>query len=159
MSSLDRRVVIVGAGPSGLSAAIELRRLGIRHVTLFEREQRAGGIPRHTNHPGFGIRDLHRVMSGPRYARTLAERARRSGVEMRLGTAIFSIDDIDADAVILATGARERPRSARLVPGDRPERDIHHGVVAAIGNGTSTRRHSGGDRRSRTRQLLGHSHA
>jgi NADPH-dependent 2,4-dienoyl-CoA reductase/sulfur reductase-like enzyme len=120
VTSLDRRVVIVGAGPSGLSAAIELRRLGIRHVTLYEREQRAGGIPRHTNHPGFGIRDLHRVMSGPRYARTLAERARRIGVEIRLGTTIFSIDDIDADAVILATGARERPRSARLVPGDRP---------------------------------------
>ena len=120
MNLADRRVVIVGAGPSGLSAAIALRRLGVRHVMLYEREQRAGGIPRHTNHPGFGIRDLHRVMSGPRYARTLTERARRIGVEMRLGTTIFSIDDIDADAVILATGARERPRSARLVPGDRP---------------------------------------
>ena len=120
MKLLDRRVVIVGAGPSGLSAAIELRRSGVRHVTLFEREQRAGGIPRHTNHIGFGMRDLHRVMSGPRYPRTLAERATRIGVEMRLGTSIFSIDDIDADAVILATGARERPRAARLVPGDRP---------------------------------------
>ena len=120
MRLLDRRVVIVGAGPAGLSAAIELRRLGVGHVTLFEREQRAGGIPRHTNHLGFGIRDLHRVMSGPTYARTLAERATRTGVEVRLGTPIFSIDGIDADAVVLATGARERPRAARLVPGDRP---------------------------------------
>ena len=120
MKMLDRRVVIVGAGPAGLSTAIELRRLGIRHVTLYEREQRAGGIPRHTNHLGFGIRDLHRVMSGPRYARTLTERATRVGVELRLGTSIYSIDDIDADAVVLATGARERPRAARLVPGDRP---------------------------------------
>ncbi|MEO7372232.1 MAG: FAD-dependent oxidoreductase [Ilumatobacteraceae bacterium] len=113
-------MAIVGGGPSGLSAAIELRRLGVRHVTVFEREQLTGGIPRHTNHLGFGIRDLHRLMSGPRYARGLTERAVAAGVELRLGTSVFSLDDIDADAVILATGARERPRTARLVPGDRP---------------------------------------
>ena len=56
MTADGKRVAIVGAGPSGLSAAIELRRLGVRHVTLFEREQQAGGIPRHTDHLGFGIR-------------------------------------------------------------------------------------------------------
>ena len=117
---LDRRVVIVGGGPSGLSAAIELRRLGVRNVTLYEREQRAGGTPRHTDHLGFGVRDLHRLMSGPRYARVLTELAVRVGVEMRLGTPVFSLDDLDAHAVVLATGVRERPRSARLVPGDRP---------------------------------------
>jgi thioredoxin reductase len=117
---VDRRVAIVGGGPSGLSAAIELRRLGVGHVTVYEREQRAGGIPRHTNHLGFGIRDLHRVMSGPRYARTLVGHVRSAGVHLRLGTPVFSLDDIDADAVVLATGARERPRAARLVPGDRP---------------------------------------
>lgn len=120
MKLLDRRVVVVGGGPSGLSAAIELRRLGVRHVTLFEREQQAGGIPRHTNHLGFGMRDLHRLMSGPRYARALTEHAARIGVELRLGAPVFSLDDLDADAVVLATGVRERPRSARLVPGDRP---------------------------------------
>ncbi|MEP7203119.1 MAG: FAD-dependent oxidoreductase [Ilumatobacteraceae bacterium] len=120
MTSVDRRVGIVGGGPSGLSAAIELRRLGVQHVTVYEREQQVGGIPRHTNHLGFGIRDLHRVMSGPRYARTLAERAARAGVNIRRGTSVFSLDDVDADAIVLATGARERPRAARLVPGDRP---------------------------------------
>jgi thioredoxin reductase len=120
VTSTLRRVVIVGAGPAGLSAAIELRRLGIQHVIVHEREQQAGGIPRHTDHLGFGIRDLHRVMSGPRYARALTERATSAGVELRLGKPLFSLDDIDADAIVLATGARERPRHARLVPGDRP---------------------------------------
>jgi thioredoxin reductase len=119
-STTARRVVIVGAGPSGLTAATELRRLGVQHVMVYEREQQAGGVPRHTGHLGFGIRDLRRVMSGPRYARALTERATAAGVELRLGQAVFSLDDIDADAIVLATGARERPRAARLVPGDRP---------------------------------------
>jgi thioredoxin reductase len=116
----DRRVVIVGGGPAGLSAAVALRRLGVGRVTVYEREQQAGGIPRHTNHLGFGLRDLHRVTSGPRYARTLIERATMAGVDLRRGATVFSIDELDADAVILATGVRERPRAARLVPGDRP---------------------------------------
>ncbi len=120
VSRLDRRVAIVGGGPSGLSAAIELRRLGVDHVTVYEREQHGGGIPRHSDHLGFGVRDLHRLMSGPRYARTLLERAAWAGVDLRCGTAVFSLDDLDVDAVILATGVRERPRAARLVPGDRP---------------------------------------
>jgi NADPH-dependent 2,4-dienoyl-CoA reductase/sulfur reductase-like enzyme len=119
-STNGRRVVIVGAGPAGLSAAIALRRLGVQHVTVHEREQQPGGIPRHTDHLGFGMRDLHRVMSGPRYARALIERATAAGVQLRLGSPLFSLDDVDADAIVLATGARERPRSARLVPGDRP---------------------------------------
>jgi thioredoxin reductase len=120
LSGIDRHVTIVGGGPAGLSAAIELRRLGVHRVTVHEREQRAGGIPRHTNHLGFGGRDLHRMMSGPRYARTLIDRATSAGVDVRLGSPVFSLDDLDADAVVLATGVRERPRSARLVPGDRP---------------------------------------
>ena len=120
MSGIDRRVVIIGGGPSGLSAAIALRRMGVRQVTVHEREQQAGGVPRHTNHLGFGGRDLHRMMSGPRYARTLVDRATGAGVDLRLGSPVFSLDDLAADAVVLATGVRERPRSARLVPGDRP---------------------------------------
>ena len=120
VSTMSRGVAVVGGGPAGLSAAIELRRRGVGQVTVYEREQHAGGIPRHTNHLGFGARDLHRMMTGPRYARALIERAELAGAELRLGTSVFSLDELDADAVILATGVRERPRAARLVPGDRP---------------------------------------
>ncbi len=127
-------VVVVGGGPAGLAAAVELRRLGARQVVVVEREPVAGGVPRHCAHLGFGLRDLRRVLGGPAYARRWVELAARAGVDVRTeatvtgwgdatGLAVTSprgIDALAADAVLLATGCRERPRAARLVPGDRP---------------------------------------
>jgi thioredoxin reductase len=126
-------VAIVGAGPAGLAAAIALRDAGVGRVAVLDRERIAGGIPRHSHHTGYGIRDLHRVMSGPEYARHYERRARAAGAELRTGTMVtgWSSDGgleltgpdglrtMHASAVLLATGARERPRAARLVPGDR----------------------------------------
>jgi thioredoxin reductase len=126
--------VIIGAGPSGLSAAIELRRLGISEVVVIERENVAGGVPRHCNHTGFGLRDLHRSMTGPRYSAELVWLAQTAGVRILVGTTVTKLDlgegvfltsgaglqVIRAAATVLASGARERPRSARLVAGDRP---------------------------------------
>jgi thioredoxin reductase len=125
-----RRVTIVGGGPAGLSAAIELRRRGTPEVVVFEREQVAGGAPRHTDHLGFGLRDLHRVLSGPSYARRLVDTARAVGVDLRTGSPVF--ERPDADAVILATGIRERPRAARLIPGDRPAGVYTTGAVQQL---------------------------
>jgi len=113
-------VIIVGGGPAGLSAAIELRKRGVDRVTVLERERVAGGVPRHTAHLGYGLRDLRRVTTGPRYAVALVRAAQRADVTIRTDTAVHSLDDLHADAIVLATGVRERPRSARLVPGDRP---------------------------------------
>ena len=79
-------VVIVGAGPAGLSAAIELRRQGLRRVVVVDRESEAGGIPRHSAHQGFGLRDLHRSLDGPAYAARLTRGALQAGAELRLAT-------------------------------------------------------------------------
>ena len=127
-------VLVVGGGPSGLAAAVELRRAGAS-VAVVEREAALGGIPRHTAHTGYGLRDLHRVLSGPTYAARYASLAERAGVDLCVSTSAVEWSgegDVvttsptgmarwAARAVLLATGCRERPRTARLVPGDRPE--------------------------------------
>jgi thioredoxin reductase len=126
--------VVVGGGPTGLAAAIELRRLGIESVTVLEREREAGGIPRHSAHTGFGLRDLRTVLTGPRYAQRYRELAAKTGVEIVEETMVTGWEgvrrlkltgpegprEIEPPAVLLATGCRERPRSARLIPGSRP---------------------------------------
>ncbi|HTZ30519.1 MAG TPA: FAD-dependent oxidoreductase [Streptosporangiaceae bacterium] len=131
---MNADVLIIGAGPAGLAAAIELRRLGAGRVLVVDREQQPGGIPRHSAHTGYGMRDLHRVLTGPAYARRYATAAAREGAEIRLTTTATGwagdriatltsaegIEAVSARAVLLATGCRERPRPARLVPGDRP---------------------------------------
>ena len=139
-------VAIVGAGPAGLAAAAELRHRSDLTVTVLERERQAGGIPRHAQHPGFGLRDLHMSLSGPVYARRLTERAHRAGATLRCRTQVtgWSPDGaleltspagagrMHARAVILATGCRERPRSARLVAGARPEGVMTTGTLQQL---------------------------
>ena len=131
-------VVVVGAGPAGLSAAVELLRLGAGPVLVADRESEPGGVPRHSWHTGYGLRDLRRVMTGPAYARSLVSAALSAGADLRAGTTVtgwtpgpdgtYAVtmtspagrQTVQAAAVLLATGCRERPRTARLVPGDRP---------------------------------------
>ena len=132
MHNLD--VLIVGAGPAGLATALELRRLGVPRVLVVDREEQAGGIPRHAAHTGFGLRDMHRLLAGPQYAARYVRLAREAGVELQTGmtvtgwaapttlavTSAAGLAEVSARAVVLATGCRERPRTARLVPGTRP---------------------------------------
>lgn len=130
-------VVVVGAGPAGLTLAHELRTLGVDDVVVLDRDDGAGGVPRYSNHQGYGLRDLRLALSGPVYARLLADRAVAAGADVRLRTTVTAVTQasdrlavevtspsgravLDAQAVVLATGCRERPRSARLVAGSRP---------------------------------------
>ncbi|MDT0614045.1 NAD(P)/FAD-dependent oxidoreductase [Streptomyces lancefieldiae] len=124
-------VLVVGAGPAGLVAASLLAVTGAR-VEVLEREQRAGGVPRHCAHRGFG--NWPHALTGPAYARLLAGAAVRAGADVRTGVTALDWagpcslatvgpdgpETVAARAVVLATGARERPRAARLVPGTRP---------------------------------------
>ena len=130
-------VLVVGAGPAGLAAAIELRRLGAGRLKVVDREPVPGGIPRLCHHTGFGLHDLRRLQDGPGYARHYLRQAEAAGVEISPSTTITGwqgpatlvysspggLGSVEARAILLATGCRERPRTARLVPGSRP-----HGV-------------------------------
>ena len=127
-------VLIIGAGPAGLAAAAELRRLGMPKVLVVDREAVAGGVPRMCHHIGFGMYDLRRFYSGPTYARHYVAQAEKAGAAFWPETTITGwagptsaqftsprgLGQIEARAVLLATGCRERPRAARLVPGSRP---------------------------------------
>lgn len=125
-------VAIIGAGPAGLTLAAKLADRGVQ-VLLLDRDTEPGGVPRHSDHPGYGIRDLHRFLRGPAYARTLTARARSAGAVIHTESTVTSFDGttlqvtspqgrqaITARTVVLATGCREAPRSARLIPGGRP---------------------------------------
>jgi len=128
-------VAVVGGGPSGLTAAAALAPQVDGDVLVIEREAETGGIPRHSDHPGYGMRDLRRFMSGPAYARRLTATAQDAGAVLETEAMVTGwagdrqlqitsprgLRTVTTDAVVLATGARERPRPARLVPGDRPD--------------------------------------
>lgn len=139
-------VAIIGAGPAGLSAATTLKKEGIQKVIVIERETEGGGIPRHCGHPPFGILEYRRVLTGPLYARRNVKTALDSGVELMLKTSVLSLGksgrlsllstdgpiELTAKRVIIATGTRETPRSARKVSGNRPLGICNTGALQAM---------------------------
>ncbi|MEU2544346.1 FAD-dependent oxidoreductase [Streptomyces roseolus] len=128
-------VLVVGAGPAGLAAAARLAARGAGRVEVLEREPEAGGVPRSCGHPGFGADARGRALDGPGYARRAVRAAVRAGAVLRTGVSVVGWagplaletaaptgpETLVARAVVLATGARERSRPARLLPGTRPE--------------------------------------
>jgi thioredoxin reductase len=155
-------VLIVGAGPAGLAAAAELGRAGIGKVLVLEREDEAGGVPRHCAHSPYGMREFSRLLPGAAYARRLRAEAIAAGAEIRtrisatalhpapgagaapdsrgvadgplveVTDAAFGPARIAARAVLLAMGARETSRPARLLGGTRPGGVLNTGALQGI---------------------------
>lgn len=139
-------VVIVGAGPAGLAAAVMLRRLGVGRVVVLDREAAPGGIPRHCAHPPYGLREFGRLMTGPTYARRLVSAARVAGADIRAATTVTALRpgplvDITSDAgpatiaaraVLLATGVRETSRAQRLIGGTKPRGVLSTGALQGM---------------------------
>jgi thioredoxin reductase len=124
-------VVIIGGGPAGLALAHELHKLGLKGVVVLEREQEAGGIPRHCGHLGFGIDNKSRFLTGPNFASQLRELTK--DLDIRIGATVLEftlhgtmrlhsssgISEMSATRIVLATGTRESSRAARLIGGNR----------------------------------------
>ncbi len=136
------QIAIIGAGPAGISAALELKKLGYSDLIIFEREDEAGGTPRHCGHLGFGMFEFKRVLSGPNYAKKLSKLASQNGINIQLKSTLTKIEDgvltfstpngikqYKPTCTLLALGARETPRSDRLVSGTRSPDIITTGAL------------------------------
>ncbi len=125
-------VIVVGAGAAGMAAAKEAAKGGTR-VLLVEREENTGGVLNQCIHNGFGLHYYREELTGPEYADRLRE-SLPDNVEVRLNTFVHKVlpdrkivlvsergyEELEVGALILATGARERPFGSLMIPGDRP---------------------------------------
>ena len=141
-------VVIIGGGPAGLAAAVELHKKGIRDILILERERHLGGILRQCIHDGFGLSRFHTTLSGPEYAARFIGEVKACQIPFLTETTVLDISpdkivtavsrdgltQYQAKAVILAMGCRERTRGALGLPGERPAGVFTAGVAQAYMN-------------------------
>ena len=128
-------IIIIGAGPAGLAAAIAAKEAGVDDVLVIERDNVPGGILNQCIHNGFGLHTFKEELTGPEYAARYITQALERKIEYKLNTMVLSISEdkhitavnreeglieIDARAIILTMGCRERSRGALNIPGYRP---------------------------------------
>ncbi|MBR2933235.1 MAG: FAD-dependent oxidoreductase [Clostridia bacterium] len=128
-------IVIIGAGPAGLAAACQAYDSGVKDIVILEREPHLGGILNQCIHNGFGLKRFGQSLTGPEYAQRYIDMVLERGIKVYTETTVLSLTDnkvitaispteglfyIEAKAVILAMGCRERSRGALNIPGTRP---------------------------------------
>lgn len=133
--NIKAELVIIGGGPAGMAAAVAAHDAGLRNILILERDTELGGILRQCIHNGFGLHRFGEELTGPEYAHRYAEMVKERDIPYMLDTIVTSVTrdrvvtaqnkalgifHIDADAVILAMGCRERPKGALNIAGRRP---------------------------------------
>ena len=130
---MDVKILIVGGGPAGLAAAISAYDAGERDILILEREDRLGCILNQCIHNGFGLHTFKEELTGPEYAQRFIDEVIKRNIKFLLNTTVIRLDEnkkvvalnsdgvleINAKAIILACGCRERPRGAINIAGSR----------------------------------------
>ena len=141
--------VIIGGGPAGLAAAVAARDNGVESILILERDKELGGILNQCIHNGFGLHTFKEELTGPEYAARFEEQVYERNIEYKLNTMVMDISrhkvvtamnreeglfEIQARAVILAMGCRERSRGALNIPGYRPAGIFSAGTAQRLVN-------------------------
>lgn len=128
-------IVIIGGGPAGMAAAVAAKKQGIDRILILERDRELGGILNQCIHNGFGLHTFQEELTGPEYADRFIGQVKLYNIEYKLNTMVMDVSrdkrvtamnreegmfEIQAKAIILAMGCRERSRGALNIPGYRP---------------------------------------
>ena len=142
-------IVIIGGGPAGLAAAAAARKAGAEDILILERDQMLGGIRNQCIHNGFGLHTFKEELTGPEYASRFIRMVEEEQIPCRLNAMVVSITKdkeityvsreeglvtIQAKAIVLAMGCRERPRGALNIPGYRPAGIFSAGTAQRLVN-------------------------
>lgn len=145
---MSEQLAIIGGGPGGMAAALSAWEAGVRDIVILEREERSGGILKQCIHDGFGLERFGEMISGPEYAWRYAALLEKTGVRIETNAMVTGllpdktitavtrrgVLEFHPEAVVLATGCRERTRGAITIPGTRPAGVYTAGVVQNLMN-------------------------
>ena len=154
---IRREVIIIGAGPAGMAAAVKLESMGFRDLLVLEKEEQPGGVLRQCIHPGFGLIRFGRNLTGPEYSLEYRNRMEEAGIPVCYDTTVLKVrkgedggiiitaagpdgtKEYYCDAAILASGCRERSRGALMIAGTRPAGILTAGTAQGMMNLLNTK--------------------